>query len=84
MSSTVIYGALLIVFLPLVPKRWKSGTIAVTVTLVLAVGASRVVLGVHFPSDVAAGHVIGLAVLTGCTFLFSARKSITFVGERRR
>jgi undecaprenyl-diphosphatase len=72
-SSTVIYGVLLVVFLPLIPKRWQPAAIAATVTLVLAIGASRVGLGVHYPSDVAVGHVLGVALVVGSTALFSAK-----------
>ncbi|MEY2430884.1 MAG: hypothetical protein QOC92_609 [Acidimicrobiaceae bacterium] len=84
MSSTVIYGALLLVFLPVIPRRWQPAVMAATVTLVLAIGTSRVVLGVHYPSDVVAGHVIGLAVLLGCTFIFSSRRKVTLAVERPR
>jgi undecaprenyl-diphosphatase len=84
MSSTVIYGALLIVVLPVIPKRWQPAAVAATATLVLAIGASRVVLGVHFPSDVVAGHVVGLAVLLGFTHLLSARRPVTISGEHPR
>ncbi len=70
MSSTVTYGALLLVFLPAVPraKRWVATT--ATVTLVLAIGASRLLLGVHFVSDVAGGYALGLAWLLGTAALF--------------
>jgi undecaprenyl-diphosphatase len=82
MSSTVIYGVLLVVFLPLVAKRWQPVAIATTIVLVLAIGLSRVALGVHYPSDVAAGHFLGLGLVLGSTALFSAR--VTSVGDRPR
>lgn len=70
MSSMVCYGALLLVFLPVIPRarRW----IAVTVTgmLILAIGTSRLFLGVHFVSDVIGGFVLGLAWLLGAVALF--------------
>jgi undecaprenyl-diphosphatase len=73
MSSTVVYGVLLVVFLPLVAKRWHAPAIAVTVVLVLAIGLSRVALGVHFPSDVVVGHLLGVGLVVGSTALFSGR-----------
>lgn len=63
MSSTVVYGAVLVALLPMVHQRWRHAAAAATAVLVLAIGATRVLLGVHFLSDVVAGHVLGLAWL---------------------
>ena len=70
MSSTATYGALLLALLPFVPTRWRRAAIITTVVVVLAVGASRIVLGVHWFSDVVAGHVLGLAWLALVTAVF--------------
>jgi undecaprenyl-diphosphatase len=43
-------------------RRWRPALVAVAVVLPVAVATSRVLLGVHFPSDVAAGLVLGWAV----------------------
>jgi undecaprenyl-diphosphatase len=65
MSSFVNYGALLIVVWPMLSKRWQRIVAAtVTVALVLAIGASRVLLGVHYPSDVIGGYILGAAWLS--------------------
>jgi membrane-associated phospholipid phosphatase len=43
--------------------------LATAVLLILGIGLSRIYLGVHFPSDVAAGYFVGLvwlAVVAGC------------------
>lgn len=45
-----------------VRRRWFS---AVAAVLIVLVGASRVVLGVHFPIDIVAGFLVGAAVLGG-------------------
>jgi undecaprenyl-diphosphatase len=71
MSSTVTYGALLLVFLPAIPKRWRWVAWIGTTALVLAIGMSRLLLGVHFVSDVLGGHVLGLAWLAGSAAMFN-------------
>ena len=71
MSSTVTYGALLLVFLPVVPKRWKPVAYGFVTLLVGSISASRLLLGVHFVSDVLGGIVLGLAWLAGCAATFN-------------
>ncbi len=71
MSSTVTYGALLLVFLPVLSRRARIAAFAGTIVLVLLIGLSRLLLGVHFISDVVAGYVLGLAWLIGATAAFS-------------
>lgn len=70
MSSTVVYGALLLVFLPMVPRRGRGLAIGVTGALVLLIAASRMALGVHFLSDVVGGIVLGLAWLCASVAAF--------------
>jgi undecaprenyl-diphosphatase len=70
MSSTVTYGALLLVFLPVVPRAGRRVAVIATIVLVVAIGASRVLLGVHFVSDVIGGWVLGLAWLIGAAAVF--------------
>lgn len=70
LSSTVVFGAVLLTFLPVLPRRWRHAAVAATVVLVSAIGASRLLLGVHFLSDVLAGHLLGLAWLAGATAIF--------------
>lgn len=71
MSSTIAYGALLLIFLPLIPQRRRPWAIAGVVTLVLLVGFSRLGLGVHYISDVVGGFILGIAWLTASTAAFS-------------
>jgi len=62
LNSTVTYGLLAVVAwrsrLPLLARR---GLVAVGATLPFLVGLSRVALGVHYPSDVLAGWLGGIA-----------------------
>jgi undecaprenyl-diphosphatase len=71
MSSTVTYGALLLVFLPALTRRQRLVAVPATVMLLLLIGLSRLLLGVHFVSDVIAGYVLGLAWLLAATAAFS-------------
>lgn len=75
MSSTVVYGTLLLVFLPAIPRRGRRYVVAATVTLVLAIAASRLALGVHFLSDVVGGIVLGLAWLAASVAAFRIWRS---------
>ena len=70
MSSLVCYGALLIAFAPLLSDRARRVATGFVVVLVLAIGASRLVLGVHFITDVVGGYVLGAAWLIGSVAAF--------------
>lgn len=72
MSSTIGYGALLLVFLPVVAPRLRAAVVAGFALLVLAIGFSRLALGVHYITDVLGGYVLGLAWLAASTAAFSA------------
>jgi undecaprenyl-diphosphatase len=63
LGSIVCYGAILLVFLPLARGRWRVTFITVTVTLVALIGISRILLGVHYVSDVLGAWAIGIAWL---------------------
>ena len=71
MSSTFVYGALLLVFLPVIGRRYRPIVIGGTVLFVAAIGFSRLALGVHYITDVLGGVVLGLAWLAASTAAFS-------------
>ena len=71
MSSTVVYGALLMVFLPVIGRRYRPVVLGGAVLLVAAIGFSRLALGVHFITDVLGGIVLGLAWLAASAAAFS-------------
>ncbi|TFV57711.1 phosphatase PAP2 family protein [Geodermatophilus sp. DF01-2] len=59
MTAMVVYGALLLVALPSVRRRARPWLVAATAVVVVAVGFTRLALGVHFVSDVLAGWALG-------------------------
>ncbi len=69
-TAVVLYGALGLLLAerarsPLRAAAW----FAAAVMMALAIGASRVLLNVHFVSDVAAGFAVGLAFLCCCAIV---------------
>jgi len=69
-GAVVAYGMLAYLTLRLLPKVGHWPVLVVALVLVLTVGISRVVLGVHFASDVAAGFASGSAWLALCITSF--------------
>jgi undecaprenyl-diphosphatase len=70
LGSIVCYGAVLLVFLPAARGRWRPAFITVIVTLVALIGISRILLGVHYLSDVAGAWAIGITWLGITAFAF--------------
>jgi membrane-associated phospholipid phosphatase len=71
MVSTIGYGILLLVFLPLVPRRWRIPLVVAACLIVCVIGFSRLALGVHYITDVIGGFLLGLAWLAASTAAFS-------------
>lgn len=71
LSATVVYLTLGILLASSVkPRRMKLYLLAVALLLPGLVGISRVLLGVHYPSDVLAGWMAGLAWAMSCWLVF--------------
>jgi undecaprenyl-diphosphatase len=80
LGSTVCYGAILLVFLPAARGRWRVAFISVTVTVVALIGISRILLGVHYLSDVVGGWALGITWLGVTAFAFEGVRHAS--GER--
>lgn len=67
MTSIVVYGTLAFLIARLAPTVWLKRMVwTVAMLVVLVVGLSRLYLGVHYPSDVLAGFVVGGAWAVVC------------------
>ena len=67
----MVFGGLLIVMMGDLcePVRLRRALQVAMGLLILAVGASRVYLGVHWPSDVVGGYLFGIMALLGLVWL---------------
>jgi undecaprenyl-diphosphatase len=74
LGSIVCYGAILLVFLPVARGRWRVTFVSVIVTLIALIGISRILLGVHYLSDVIGGWAIGITWLGLTAFAFEATR----------
>ena len=67
MSAAVVYGTVAYLAARLQKRHWhRAVTLLVAGLLILMIGATRLYLGVHYPSDVLAGIIIGLAWAAFC------------------
>jgi undecaprenyl-diphosphatase len=69
-NAVVFYGALLLVFLPVIPRRLRGVSAGLVAALVAMVGFARAVLGVQYGSDIVGGWIIGLAWLAVTVYAF--------------
>ena len=64
MMSMVFYGLVIYYVRKFVKRKWISNLLTVVLSLViLAVGITRIYLGVHYATDVLAAYVIGFVYL---------------------
>jgi undecaprenyl-diphosphatase len=65
-GAVVAFGMLAYLGLRLLPPRWHLPVLLAAVLLAFSVGVSRIILRVHYASDVAAGFASGTAWLAVC------------------
>ncbi len=71
MSAIAFYGFLIYLFYSFKMNTWlKTGIILIFSFLILAIGVSRVYLGVHYPSDIVGGFIAGFIWIIFCVVLF--------------
>jgi undecaprenyl-diphosphatase len=81
MSSAVVYGAVAYLAARLQNRRWhRAVTMLAAALIIVLISISRLYLGVHYPSDVAAGVIIGLA---WAGFCMATLEAIQIYGKNR-
>lgn len=81
MVSFAFYGLLLYLLYINLPRAWSRGASMLLIScLIMLVGISRIYLGVHYPSDVAAGFAAGGAWLAVC---IAALETVRHYKERK-
>jgi undecaprenyl-diphosphatase len=73
MTAAIVCGALLWLFIRRTSAgaRWRGSAWALAAVSVVGVGFTRVYLGVHWPSDVLGGWLLGGIVVAGAAAVFS-------------
>ena len=65
-AAMAVYGTACYLLWKLAPPAWRLPAVAMLAALVMAIGLSRILLQVHFASDVAAGFAVSLGWLAVC------------------
>lgn len=72
MSAMAFYGFLIFLCVRYQMPQWmKTILIILLIILMLSIGISRIYLGVHYPTDVAAGFIGGFIWVAFCAVVFS-------------
>lgn len=72
MAAMAFYGFLVYLCLRYRMPQWlRICLVAILILLILSIGVSRIYLGVHFPTDVAAGFIGGLIWVAFCAVVFN-------------
>ena len=70
LGSSICYGALLLAFLPALPPRARRPVVWAVGILVATIGVTRIMLGVHYLSDVVGAWCLGVAWLGLTAYTF--------------
>jgi membrane-associated phospholipid phosphatase len=73
--------ALLTVVLPVVRRPLRAWLVALGALIVVTIGIGRVVLNVHYPSDVVAGWALGYAYFVACLLMVPPTRPVTVTDE---
>jgi membrane-associated phospholipid phosphatase len=80
MSAMVVYGGIAAVLVTLYPGR-RGWIVAAAALLIVAIGFSRIYLGVHWPLDVVAGFIAGVPLLVAAVHLLHTKNGLKISGR---
>lgn len=80
-GSMLVYGLGAYLLIRHLPRRWHLPTVAAALLLILVVGSSRVMLQVHYASDVLAGWMLAASWGALCV---AGYEGVRLSGRRRR
>lgn len=84
MGSTIVFGALAyLAFRALEHWRARAAALSLACTMIVAIAASRIYLGVHWISDVAAGIAAGTIWLAATTMAYETSRRVRRVRARQ-
>jgi membrane-associated phospholipid phosphatase len=83
-TAVVTYGLAASAVNDVIPRRWHWLPISIATAICSAVATSRVYLGVHFPTDVMAGALLGLTWLRGSLKTLARIEAEYFLRTSRR
>jgi membrane-associated phospholipid phosphatase len=72
LTATVGTAVLVLVVLPLLPRRWRPLAWVLAGVVTIGTGMSRIALGVHWFSDVVGGWLLGAGVVAATALAFGA------------
>jgi membrane-associated phospholipid phosphatase len=72
LGSLVLYGFLAVLLADRYP-RYRMGIYSGASSIIMAIGVSRLFLGVHYPTDIIAGYAVGFVWLTTCVWILRMR-----------
>ncbi len=81
LGSAVTYGAIVVALWPVLSPRLRRAGLALAVLAALAIGSSRLLLGLHFVTDVVGGYVLGVAWLSAAAAVFAVWREEAVVDQ---
>ena len=85
MGATITFGALSYLAFRILPRwRWRAMAVAFSVSMIVAIASSRIYLGVHWISDIAAGIAAGVIWTVTTTVAYEAFRRIRMIRSLRK
>ncbi|MER7248016.1 phosphatase PAP2 family protein [Kribbella sp. NPDC000426] len=63
LNITLAAGVMVFLLWPLLTTAWRRVAVVLAIVVPVMVGLDRLFVGAHFPSDILAGHILGLGIM---------------------